>query len=347
MLVRSGRSQEAVDNLDIVYSEARYSFTELSAWRDRAFPALALRDDWTALDIDEEHNILRIGVSDASGIADMRVQIASAQVPVEAFEIVVEPFVELTQVKGLADRWRPLIGGTQTGPSQCTLGITARINGEAVILTAAHCSATYGSVDGGPVAQPAGFPLFGEEIRDQSFSCGFLGLSTCRHADVAAYTITGIDLNTGEIPLRIGTIAKPTTRVWGGTNTPGSLVVDLSDPYLEIHFGTTAAVGEVVEKIGITTGWTYGYVRYTCVDRKQRNGPLIYCQDIADINQEPGDSGAPVFIRDAAGNAVILVGIAWGRVGGQGSAGTDGIYGNINQLTQALGGPFDFALEPF
>ncbi len=57
-----------------------------------------------------------------------------------------------------------------------------------------------------------------------------------------------------------------------------------------------AISGELLDKVGRASGWTYGYVEQTCVDvRSEDTGAVYVCQDIVSAAAEPGDSGAPVF----------------------------------------------------
>jgi hypothetical protein len=75
--------------------------------------------------------------------------------------------------------------------------------------------------------------------------------------------------------------------------------------------------GEMFDKVGRTTGWTYGFVKKTCVDmnRPDYSGGgfgRILCQDWTSYKRAGGDSGSPVFRW--YGNTVRLAGIHWGGI---------------------------------
>nr|WP_273000261.1 hypothetical protein [Hydrogenibacillus schlegelii] len=70
--------------------------------------------------------------------------------------------------------------------------------------------------------------------------------------------------------------------------------------------------GQILDKIGRTTGWTYGKVTGTCVDVNQAGSDItLLGQDIVAAGSGGGDSGSPVFYWHG-GNEVILYGLLWG-----------------------------------
>lgn len=70
--------------------------------------------------------------------------------------------------------------------------------------------------------------------------------------------------------------------------------------------------GAIVDKIGRTTGWTYGEVYWTCADFgvEYRSHSRLRCQYVANYGNYYGDSGSPVFFWH--GDSVSMVGIHWG-----------------------------------
>jgi hypothetical protein len=70
--------------------------------------------------------------------------------------------------------------------------------------------------------------------------------------------------------------------------------------------------GQEANKIGRTTGWTYGTVTETCVDvLASGTNHIRLCQSIVDAGVNSGDSGSPVFAL-RRGSDVTLLGILWG-----------------------------------
>lgn len=72
-----------------------------------------------------------------------------------------------------------------------------------------------------------------------------------------------------------------------------------ADPTWLLGGAAMPYMGEIVEKVGQTTGWTRGDVTHTCVDETTSFGgnPVmgLLCQARADFYTESGDSGSPVF----------------------------------------------------
>jgi hypothetical protein len=73
-------------------------------------------------------------------------------------------------------------------------------------------------------------------------------------------------------------------------------------------------VGQMLEKMGRITGWTWGLVTRTCFHAPmiQRNGTWysLMCQKEFDAYNGQGDSGSPVFSFYPV--VATLVGILWG-----------------------------------
>ena len=94
--------------------------------------------------------------------------------------------------------------------------------------------------------------------------------------------------------------------------------------------GVRAAVQYMeVDKVGRTTGWTYGYVDTVCMDMVltySETPPFtakLICQDMATYSTDGGDSGAPVMFwkwgGDFSVSHVDIVGVnhsKWGEKAG-------------------------------
>lgn len=76
-------------------------------------------------------------------------------------------------------------------------------------------------------------------------------------------------------------------------------------------------VGQLVNKIGQTTGWTQGYVRYINMKMTAEDGGHYLDQAFSDYGDGFGDSGAPVLLDILGGTdtTVTLGGIHWGKTG--------------------------------
>ena len=101
------------------------------------------------------------------------------------------------------------------------------------------------------------------------------------------------------------------TTFWNGPGMAGSIVIDPNNPWLAITgVQNWPWQGQMVDKVGRTTGWNWGWVRRTCVTMPRTATRWALCQYWADYLSQGGDSGAPVFLWH--GNNVTLTGINWG-----------------------------------
>ena len=150
----------------------------------------------------------------------------------------------------------------------------------------------------------------------------------CRGSDAAAYK-----LRSSYCPYTYTCTHYPgfgtayrTTTPWGdstqylgnntidGINGPWSIVS--ADNLLPIP--KALYVGDSILKIGRNSGTTRGFVVTTCATSNQVGSTItIFCDDIADLYDAGGDSGAGVFVRSGS-NTLYLAGLSWGG----------GTYGN-------------------
>lgn len=249
----------------------------------------------------------------------------------------------------------------------CTMGVSAMRQGIEVLLLVSHCTHREGALDTDPAnwtnyyigqdwypaidtasgwftpPAPFGYNPFGQELFDRAGdTCGPLfDRRPCRHAEVAAWSVGGIEVALGETAFTLGRIARPAFAV-PGTNPSGfTRSLDALQPFFTItgeHVNPMA--GELVQKVGLTTGWTYGTVYQTCVDINYQTAGSsvkrrVWCYDRADLGVQPGDSGSPVFrILDHAAGTVLFYGLVSFK--GTDQLGSTG-FGSVRQLRGELG----------
>jgi hypothetical protein len=95
----------------------------------------------------------------------------------------------------------------------------------------------------------------------------------------------------------------------------GSLTIDDRQPAFTItNRQPVSVVGQTLDKIGRTTGWTVGTVAATCVDFAVADSDVgLLCQDAMYSGNAGGDSGSPIFESQAPfTNDVTLYGLLWG-----------------------------------
>lgn len=272
------------------FEEAGVSFSALYLWRKQMFSPLFALDGVVSLDIDERDGMIDVGVQSVETEILVR-QLASVRaLPPNTLRIrTVKPVQESRQTLTLTSRRRPLTGGYEINVSsggQCTMTTTVYRGVEALILTAGHCSRQRYAVDNGSLSQGNAADPFGYEVTDPSpYSCGTLFQPRrCRHADVAAYGLGNPTPFPDDTATFIsGLIGRPIQSLPGTNMTAGSTEINTSSP----HFSLLAAVyqpyvGQFVNKVGKSGGWTYGEVYQTCVDLKQElTQVVIVCSDKA------------------------------------------------------------------
>jgi hypothetical protein len=310
---------------------ADYTYHQLSEWRDLAFDhVLGTVVGVRTLDLDEEYNRVTMGL-DAANFGSVR-------------EIVVKTLsaagvdssaLKFKSLDGSTFRFDfappgnlqsattdPLAGGLQITYSSfaCTLGFVAQRNGVLGFVTASHCSNSMYAVDG--TSYYAGGPLVATETVDAGgYTCGIF---TCRGSDANfSAAASGTQMSVGRI-----------LRTYGVNS--GSLSVDQSRPYFDVVYeGSNLVVGQQVDKVGRTTGWTSGAITQTCVDAHPTAWNQVTCAYGANYGRGEGDSGAPVFFRLASGDSteVDLIGVHSSTDGSGGA-----LFSKLERIKSDLGG---------
>ena len=200
------------------------------------------------------------------------------------------------------DRWMPEFGYWQSG-----------------WITASHCTSVQFANQSNWIYQNnvdnqkrVGF----EYVDPPGWTCGYY---TCRNSDAAW-------IWADNAAAQHGTIAR--------TLSTGSKTIDTGYPRFYIRGYPVAVQGMQVEKIGLATGWTTGYVTNTCADEIEGSFKLI-CQGRASYVSGASDSGAPVFRwRYWEGSNADLIGTHVGTTPGY------KVYSPISNIIVDLGSLF-------
>ena len=319
--------------------QAAYNFLQLKRWRDSAANAVA-RAGPTTYGIDKAHNRLHVGVVDSTARQTVEAQLRGLGIPLAAVEIKIERPIVPSITHGnenVTDSVRPVRGGIEIEYVAngvvfgCTLNILMKQNGNLYFVTASHCSASQGSVDGTEYYQKSiyhGSDKFGKEVRDPAYSDGWISYvnESCPTGwPFHHYYCRVSDANVDSIyPAFAGTMMKgliARTQSPGQGLTAGSLLLDLNSPGLFVWdgAGSSPMVGDSVWKTGERTGTTGGTITAVCYDvgTESDDGSdrdiKILCADAVGAWDRKGDSGAPVYTWDRASgdSVVILQGIAF------------------------------------
>ncbi len=316
---------------DVRILRGDFEFAQLIDWRAALRPALAL-PGVVYLDADERSNRVVVAVDPARAepartrqrVAAM---LAARHVPAAAVTLVeLGPVRELVGVArhrrtppvvDIQSTIRPAPGGVQISFEHfpfitlCTLGFNAYRGKAFGFVTNSHCTADRGGVDGTRFSQGDyhGAPI-ATEIADPPYFTNDAGCPPgrkCRYSDSA---FVQYDHNSKKLG-KYKSLAHPRAR---GRDV-GSLVLKPAGSRLTITANAaTPFFGQVLNKIGRTTGWTYGPVIATCADVNSSETEFtLLCQGVVQAGADGGDSGSPVFFQPSAKSPkVSLAGILWG-----------------------------------
>jgi hypothetical protein len=295
--------------------QGQYDFLQLTQWRERlsivwSIPGVVLTD------IDEHANRLRIGVAHAAALSAVEEEVTKLQIPREA--VIVEETAPMTSFAvSLRDRVRLIGGGLEIATQKaagCTLGFNARLPGSTGLFFVinSHCTPLFGQVDFTPVWQRRTTPLdlLGAEVRDPPgvpcLRVNPVQVRLCRFSDAS---LIEYEPDVAITDVRFGSIMRTTS--FG--QEEGSLEIDLDQPrFFIVAEARFPMMGEVLNKVGRTTGWTQGKVGLTCFDGDRDGLHLLKCQDVLEAGGNFGDSGSPVFRLNDDGTNVTLYGLVWG-----------------------------------
>jgi hypothetical protein len=286
-----------------------FDYLTLDSWLSQTTPEALAVPGAVFIDLDERSNRVRIGVED--GTAEGAVKRVIARLGIPASAVIVERTAPIRLAATLRSRVRPVRGGLQIHFSQflCTLGFNAVKNGVSSFVTNSHCTQTQGGNQGTLYYQPLSTranSFIGTEVADPSYFQGGACPAgrRCRYSDAArARYSSGVSFN-------LARIARTTSR--GALSGP--LTISTTNPFLTITAERANPVaGAQANKIGRTTGWTFGQISATCAAINLSGSTITQlCQSIVSAGVGGGDSGSPVFSWTGSGGNVTLLGILWG-----------------------------------
>jgi hypothetical protein len=309
---------------------ADFEWQELVDWRLRISSGPQWTDAITAIGIDERRNQIGIGVDDLGAEHEIRERLAELGVPDEAVFLIESPRLSWTgrdaSVDGstiaasshtLQHRQRPLVGGLRINHStqnSCTYGAAVGGFTYPAFITASHCTPNPGSVDPFDFHQATVHHLnwFAEEAVDPAIlpmtasECVHLsggGGNGCRHADAVVGSLDHV-LPDSISDQSFGVIARTVDR------DPVASSLEIDGQFYITGRVNAPLSGQPLEKVGSTTGWTYGAVSHTCWDKQNEFYVWMLCQYSFTGGATGQDSGAPVFHRFAH-DYVRIAGLVW------------------------------------
>lgn len=341
----------------------RFTMVEAAAQPEDLNTAFAkMRDVLTLpnvvfLDLDEACGCITVGVATAAAAAEVASFAAAHDVSQSVVKTVVTP--RIRRVLDLQDEFRPTMGGLQIQfkPGQfligtCSLGLpTWSFNrGKYGFLTASHCTeGTQGGMMGTWFSQRGGRWFWGDKIGAETLDLALFDTNAnsrcpagrqCRFSDAA---FADYDQDTLGIT---GRITRPST-VCTTAGTSCALTVARSTEDIRMVAGIAGLMaGDLVDKVGRTSGWTRGAITNTCADINvfdiDAAGKLVdtmitvLCQYIVNTTSLGGDSGGPVFQFSSSTGNGMFAGILWGGSADPANA-TTMIFSPISGINGELG----------
>ena len=306
---------------------ARFAWTDLERWHAQASPEALAVPGAVFADADEAGNRVHIGVEHAAAASRVRSVLARLGVPAAAADVeIVAPIRQLATLRGAV---RPVVAGVQINfPGfLCSMGFNAARQGVRGFVTASHCTTTQGGVESTSYWQPlqSTKPVkIATETVDPTYKTTLAGCPVgrrCRRSDAAFAKYVNATTNT------LGRIAR--------TATTNSTDLTIAGGWTVTSNATSSSftVGETLNKVGRTTGWSRGKVVATCATVNV-SGTLLtqICQTIVNAKVGGGDSGADVF-KVTSGTNVKLDGVLWGGS----STGTQFVFSPFANVTGELG----------
>ncbi|WP_152550519.1 MULTISPECIES: hypothetical protein [Deinococcus] len=300
---------------------AQYNYRQLSDWRNLLRTQVFDEDTFSMMTVSIPDNAILIGTTEERGWERMRGIAARLKIPPQAIKLVVRPRAQSVQLSGTLDNEQStFVGGLQIyteGILGCTLGLNINMydqfggSGKG-FLTNSHCTTYLATAD------------YREHFQGPQGSMNVVGYE---HTDPATFGYETSALCSGGVPCRWSDSAFVLYYSWAAANSPfaiarttnrvysgyGSLSINTSSPQLRVFNEYGIYLGDPMEKIGQTSGWTYGTAQNVCVDALPRGaGEFVrLCQIESDMDVFGGDSGSPVFYRTDTNNVEAL-GLVWG-----------------------------------
>lgn len=329
---------------DLQVRQANYDWVQLNAWYAQSWSQVLGINGAVSSDIDERTNTLHFTGVDNGVLATIASTIAGLGIPSDAVRLTRRGAIR--QVATIRDNARPPYGGFQIQffplPASplvlvCTLGVNVTIGGVNSFLTNSHCSNVQGGMTGGRtdyyqatrggvLANPDNFVAY--EVDDPDYSSGGdcpVG-RRCRTADASR-----AQYGQGQ-PFVLGRIARTAllNTILVSDSTPYLTVDNLNPTRRLIAEQLQPIVGQTLNKVGRTTGWTSGKVSETCVNVDVTDSDITQlCQSLVDAFVDGGDSGSPTWGLYTDGNA-FLAGLLWG-------SNTDLVTGAVQFIFSPLG----------
>lgn len=316
---RRGRTPTAGQR-ELIVKRVAFDFTKLAQWRTALLRAGSEVNGFHSIGISHSRNRIEISVSSPQAYSAMLAVVGRLGVPSHALHVSIEAeqndfadsLTKYVSAFGAGLRVSGYRFGNSFGP--CTLGWNVYTG--TAFITASHCTGERGpepTTSATVFYQPDQMSgaYIGREIMDPSYFSGGDDVNCPVYENVCRYSDAAIIA----YPSAVAPGAAGQGRIWATTwasfsaSSPGSLRIDV--PMTIVGESSQTIEGEVLDKIGASTGWTIGNVIMVCADTRTGGRWWYLCQDRVSAFANFGDSGAPVF-RYEGSNTVTMYGLLRG-----------------------------------
>lgn len=285
---------------------ARFTVLELGRWHRAISASFLGLPGAISSDVNERENVITLEAERVEVISPALTRLLEvAGVPAPA--VVLEDAEPVTS-ESLQANVRPLVAGiqVQTVEFNCSLGMPAQRQGIAGFITNSHCTEQQGGVEATNFYQAnlTATTRVGQETVDPVYTA-----ANCPAGRICRFSDTAFIQTLSHIPLAYAAIPRMTA-----LGDPHAFDGQLY-PVVDVHL--IPVMGELVDKIGRTTGHTFGIIDSTCVDLNVADSNItLICQDQGSYDSAGGDSGGVVY-RTSPGNSgeFEYMGIHWGSGG--------------------------------
>jgi hypothetical protein len=303
----------------------QYTFSELVTFKELLANTLLRNRDVRGVDADERYNRVTVEVRSMAAANQVLVAVATAGVPVSAIRFVEQPNGEDVLLNNLRRVNRPTFAGlevargapadpqnpTEVYPTVCTLGFNVMdTQGVRYGITAAHCMDSF-FFSGGQFSLVFGQPWNTYRIAGQVFMPSGTGVPGCP---------VNYCFDADAMLLRYDDSVSSDRRIAhteyvGQNGAKGSITITGTRPVNSTI--SLAGNGDVIDKMGRSTGWTRGVQTETCMARTAtfQGTPSYTLQvncagTVENARAYSGDSGAGVYFQN--GELKNPVGILYG-----------------------------------
>jgi hypothetical protein len=139
------------------FQKVDYSFDQLVAWYDQIEPVWKI-PELVSTDIRESRNRISVAVATLEAVGQVTSLLLSLGIPQGAFEVVTGKWFTPTNID-LNAYYRPVMPSFGVCPDAvhcpCSTSVNVKLPGESTVymVTATHCTLTYGGYDGNPWTQ--------------------------------------------------------------------------------------------------------------------------------------------------------------------------------------------------